>query len=94
MPETHKKDYIAGFTVDDIAEDFHALYLASKKYQRDTSIQLKVNAQSGNWVIGQVDYQTGDIDIKSNHPYPEEAKLIEHFKEGIATFLERIIEST
>ncbi|MDQ6972626.1 MAG: hypothetical protein Q9M30_08255, partial [Mariprofundaceae bacterium] len=60
MPETHKKDYIAGFTVDEICEDFYALYLTSKKYKRDTSIQLKVNAQSGNWISGQLDYQTGD----------------------------------
>ncbi len=90
MPETHKKDYIAGFTVDDIAEDFHALYLTSKKYKRDTTIQLKVNAQSGNWITGRVDYQTGDMDITSNHAYPEEAKMIAHFKEGIAIFLEGI----
>lgn len=90
MPETHKKDYVAGFTVDDIAEDFYALYLTSKKYKRDTSIQLKVNAQLGNWIVGQVDYQTGDIDITSNHAYPEEAKMIEHFKEGITIFLERV----
>jgi len=87
MPETHKKDYIAGFTVDDISEDFHALYLTSKKYKRDTSIQLKVNAQSGIWITGLVDYQTGDVDITTNHKYPEEAKMIEHFKEGIANFL-------
>jgi len=92
MPETHKKDYMAGFTVDDITEDFYALYLTSNKYKRDTSIQLKVNAQLGNWVIGQVDYQTGDIDITSNHPHPKEAKMIEHFKEGIAAFLEKIKE--
>jgi len=90
MPETQKKDYIAGFTVDDISEDFYALYLTSKKYKRDTSIQLKVNAQSGNWITGQVDYQTGDMDITSNHKYPEEARMIAHFKEGIALFLERI----
>ena len=94
MPETHKKDYMAGFTVDDITEDFYALYLTSKKYKRDTSIQLKVNAQSGNWISGQVDYQTGDMNITSNHAYPEEAKMIEHFKEGIAIFLERIKGST
>ena len=90
VPETHKKDYVAGFTVDDIAEDFYALYLTSQKYKRDTSIQLKVNAQSGNWIIGLVDYQTGDMDITTNHKYPEEAKMIAHFKEGIALFLERI----
>ena len=94
MPETHKKDYIAGFTVDDISEDFYALYLTSQKYKRDTSIQLKVNAQSGNWISGQVDYQTGDMDVTTNHKYPEEAKMVEHFKEGIAIFLERINEST
>jgi len=90
MPETQKKDYIAGFTVDDINEDFYALYLISKKYKRDTSIQLKVNAQSGNWITGQVNYQTGDIDVTTNHKYPEEAKMIEHFKEGIALFLARV----
>ncbi len=94
MPETHKKDYIAGFTVDDITEDFYALYLTSKKYKRDTSIQLKVNAQSGNWITGQVDYQTGDMDVTTNHKYPEEAKMIAHFKEGIAIFLEKINGST
>ncbi|MDQ6991151.1 MAG: hypothetical protein Q9M11_05410 [Mariprofundaceae bacterium] len=94
MPETQKKDYNAGFTVDDITEDFHALYLTSQKYKRDTSIQLKVNAQSDNWIIGDVDYQTGDVTIKSNHKYPEESKMIEHFKEGIALFLEKIKEST
>ncbi|MDX8380676.1 MAG: hypothetical protein R8M14_01030 [Ghiorsea sp.] len=93
MPETHKKDYIAGFTVDDITEDFYALYLTSRKYKRDTSIQLKVNAQLGNWITGQVDYQTGETDITSNHAYPEEAKMIEHFKEGVAAFLERINNS-
>jgi len=93
MPETHKKDYIAGFTVDDITEDFYALYLTSRKYKRDTSIQLKVNAQLGNWITGQVDYQTGKTDITSNHAYPEEAKMIEHFKEGVAAFLERINSS-
>jgi len=93
MPETHKKDYIAGFTADDITEDFYALYLTSKKYKRDTSIQLKVNAQLGNWIIGQVDYQTGDVNVTSNHTYPEEAKMIEHFKEGITLFLERIKEA-
>jgi len=87
MPETHKKDYIAGFTVDDITDDFYALYLTSKKYKRDTSIQLKVNAQSGNWIAGQVDYQTGDMDVTTNHKYPEEAKMIQHFKEGLANFL-------
>jgi len=32
------------------------------------------------------------VDIKSNHKYPEEAKMIEHFKEGIALFLERVEE--
>ena len=90
MPETHKKDYIAGFTVDDITEDFYALYLTSKKYKRDTSIQLKVNAQSGNWISGQVDYQTGDVDVTTNHKYPEEAKMVEHFKEGITIFLEKV----
>jgi len=90
MPETHKKDYMAGFTVDDIADDFYALYLTSKKYKRDTSVQLNVNAQSGNWIIGLVDYQTGNVDVTSNHAYPEEAKMIEHFKEGIANFLDRI----
>jgi len=94
MPETQKKDYTAGFTVDDITEDFYALYLTSKKYKRDTAIQLKVNAQLGNWIIGQVDYQTGDMNITSNHPYPEEAKMLQHFKEGIHTFLERVNEST
>ena len=92
MPETHKKDYVAGFTVDEISDDFYALYITSKKYKRDTIIQLKVNAQAGNWIIGQVDYQTGEVDIKSNHKYPEEAKMIEHFKEGIALFLERVEE--
>jgi len=94
VPETHKKDYMAGFTVDDITEDFYALYLTSKKYKRDTSIQLKVNSQSGNWITGQVDYQTGDMDITSNHKSPDAAKLIGPFKEGIAIFLERIKEST
>jgi len=29
MPETHKKDYVAGFTVDEISEDFYALSLLS-----------------------------------------------------------------
>lgn len=43
-------------------------------------------------VIGQVDYQTGDIDVTSNHPHPKDAKMIEHFKEGIAIFLEKIKE--
>jgi len=90
VPETHKKDYIAGFTVDDITNDFYALYLTSNKYKRDTSIQLKVNAQSGNWITGQLDYQSGDVDVTTNHKYPEEAKMVEHFKEGIANFLERI----
>ena len=90
MPETHKKDYVAGFTVDEISEDFYALYLTSQKYKRDSSIQLKVNAQAGNWIIGVVDYQTGDVDVTSNHKYPDEAKMIAHFKEGIALFLERI----
>ncbi|OIP98491.1 MAG: hypothetical protein AUK35_11070 [Zetaproteobacteria bacterium CG2_30_46_52] len=90
MPETHKKDYIAGFTVEDIAEDFYALYLTSQKYKRDTSIQLKVNAQMGNWILGLVDYQTGEMEVTSNHAYPEEAKMIAHFKDGIAAFLERI----
>jgi len=94
VPETHKKDYIAGFTVDDITDDFYALYLTSKKYKRDTSIQLKVNAQSGNWITGLVDYQTGDMDITTNHAYPEEAKMVEHFKEGISSFLARIKGST
>jgi len=94
VPETHKKDYIAGFTVDDITNDFYALYLTSKKYKRDTSIQLKVNAQSGNWITGQLDYQSGDVDVTTNHKYPEEAKMVEHFKEGIANFLERIKEPT
>jgi len=90
MPETQKKDYIAGFIVEDIAEDFYALYLTSQEYKRDTSIQLKVNAQLGNWIIGSVDYQTGEMEVTSNHAYPEEAKMITHFKEGIAAFLERI----
>jgi len=90
VPETHKKDYIAGFTVDDITNDFYALYLTSKKYKRDTSIQLKVNAQSGNWITGQLDYHSGDVDVTTNHKYPEEAKMVEHFKEGITNFLERI----
>jgi len=93
VPETHKKDYVAGFTVDEISEDFYALYLTSKKYKRDTSIQLKVNAQSGNWIVGQVDYQTGGMNITTSHKYPEEAKMIIHFKEGIALFLKRIKES-
>jgi len=90
MPETHKKEYNAGFTVDDIVEDFYALYLTSKKYKRDTSIQLKVDAQLNNWIIGLVDYQTGETSITSNHAYPEEAKMIEHFKEGVALFLEKV----
>jgi len=94
VPETHKKDYIAGFTVDDITEDFYALYLTSKKYKRDTSIQLKVNAQSGNWISGEVDYETGDVDVTTNHKYPEEAKMVAHFKEGITIFLEKINGST
>jgi len=93
VPETYKKDYVAGFTVDEITEDFYALYLRSKKYKRDTSIQLKVNAQSGNWIVGQVDYQTGEMVITTNHKYPDEAKMIIHFKEGIALFLERIKEA-
>jgi len=92
VPETHKKDYIAGFTVDDITDDFYALYLTSKKYKRDTSIQLKVNAQSGNWITGQVDYQTGDMDVTTNHKYAEAAKMVQHFKEGIAIFLEKVKE--
>jgi hypothetical protein len=47
-------------------------------------------SQVTGWITGQVDYQTGDMDITSNHKYPEEAKMIAHFKEGIAIFLERI----
>jgi len=94
MPETQKKDYIAGFTVDDITDDFYALYLTSKKYKRDTSIQLKVNAQLDTWIIGLVDYQTGDVDVSTNHKYAEEAKMVQHFKEGIAIFLEKINGST